>query len=133
MPPAARAGRPLSPHLQIWRWTPTMASSITHRATGVALYGGALLLAVWFAALAAGPAAYAPVGALVGSLPGIIVVFGFAWALIFHALNGVRHLYWDTGRGLDPKTATRTSIFVFGLSFVLTLIVAAAGRAGAAA
>ncbi|MEQ1929344.1 MAG: succinate dehydrogenase, cytochrome b556 subunit [Parvularculaceae bacterium] len=105
--------RPLSPHLQIWRWSPTMASSIMHRATGVALYAGTILLALWFAAIALGRDAYEPAAAVLGSPIGLIVLFGFAWALLFHSFNGLRHLYWDSGRGLDPKTARRTSIAMF--------------------
>lgn len=117
------ASRPLSPHLQIWRWTATMAASITHRATGMALYGGTGLLAVWFVAAALGPDAFSPVDAAAGSLLGRIVVFGLAWSLMFHALNGLRHLYWDSGRGLAPKTATRTAWLVYAASLVLTLII----------
>lgn len=117
------AARPLSPHLQIWRWTATMAASITHRATGVALYGGAALLAVWFVAAALGPEAFAPVDAIAGSLFGRIVAVGLAWSLMFHALNGLRHLYWDTGRGLAPKTATFTAWLVYAASLILTLII----------
>lgn len=100
-----------------------MAASITHRATGVALYGGAILLSAWFFALAAGPEAYGPVSAIVGSPFGLVVLFGFAWSLFFHTLNGLRHLYWDTGRGLDPKMATMTSWLVYGGSIVLAVLV----------
>jgi len=126
--------RPLSPHLQIWRWSPTMASSIAHRATGVALYGGTILLAMWFAGIAAGPEVYEPVSALLGSPFGLFVLFGFAWSLLFHTLNGLRHLYWDSGRGLDPKTARRTSIAMFAGSAALALaiFVLALRKAGAA-
>ncbi|HPE30418.1 MAG TPA: succinate dehydrogenase, cytochrome b556 subunit [Parvularculaceae bacterium] len=123
MADGSQASRPLSPHLQIWRFTVTMAASITHRATGVALYGGAILLSAWFFALAAGPEAYGPVSAIVGSPFGLIVLFGFAWSLFFHTLNGLRHLYWDTGRGLDPKMATMTSWLVYGGSIVLAVLV----------
>ncbi|NWG71872.1 MAG: succinate dehydrogenase, cytochrome b556 subunit [Parvularculaceae bacterium] len=111
--------RPLSPHLQIWRWSPTMASSITHRATGVALYGGTILLALWFASIAAGRGAYETLSAVLGSPVGLVGLFGFAWSLLFHTLNGLRHLYWDSGRGLDPKTARLTSIALFGASAIL--------------
>lgn len=119
----APAARPLSPHLQIWRWTAAMAASITHRGTGLALYGGAVLLAAWFLAAALGPETYAPVAAVVGSLFGRIVLFLFAWSLIFHTLNGLRHLYWDSGRGLSPKTAAMTAWATYIASLVLTLII----------
>lgn len=126
--------RPLSPHLQVWRWTPTMASSILHRATGVALYGGALLLAIWFAALAAGPGAFAPASALARSAFGQFALFGFAWSLIYHTLNGLRHLYWDSGRGLKPATATAMSWAIFAASLIgaIAVFVAAVLLKGAA-
>ncbi len=125
--------KPLSPHLQIWRWTPTMAASITHRATGVALYAGTLLLAVWSFALAAGAQVFAPVGALLASPFGIMVLSGYAWALLFHAFNGLRHLYWDQGRGLDVKSARATAIAAYAASIGLAGVLVAAGlfnRAG---
>lgn len=128
MADAPSASRPLSPHIQIWRWTATMAASITHRVTGMALYGGAILLAVWFFAAALGPEAYAPAGAIVGSLFGRIILFGFAWALLFHTMNGLRHLYWDAGRGLAPKTASMTAWAIYAASFILTLIIVVAAN-----
>ena len=124
---------PLSPHLQIWGWTVTMAASITHRATGVGLYGGAILLAVWFFAAALGPDAFAPVNAIVGSPFGLVILFGFTWALLFHALNGLRHLYWDTGRGLAVETAKMTAWLVYAASLVFAVIIfiaALAARGG---
>ncbi len=131
MADASPAARPLSPHLQVWRWTATMAASITHRGTGLALYGGAILLAVWFFAAALGPEAYAPVGAVVGSWFGRLVLFGFAWALLFHTMNGLRHLYWDAGRGLAPKAASMTAWAIYAASFLLTLIIVLAANGAA--
>ena len=119
--------RPLSPHLQIWRWTPTMAASITHRVTGVALYSGTILLAFWAFALSRGEAFYAPVAAFVGSPVGMAILFGYVWALFFHGLNGLRHLYWDSGRGLAVKTARLTAIATFAASLLLAIVVVAAG------
>lgn len=128
----ARAGRPLSPHLQIWRWTPTMASSILHRATGVALYGGVLLLGLWFTALALGPRFFDPASAIVRSAFGQFALFAFAWSLIFHSLNGLRHLYWDSGRGLKPATAIMTSWMIFAASLIgaISVFVAAVALGG---
>ncbi|MEL7488543.1 MAG: succinate dehydrogenase, cytochrome b556 subunit, partial [Pseudomonadota bacterium] len=119
---AARAGvdAPLSPHLQIWRFTVTMASSITHRGTGVALYSGTLLLATWAFAISLGPASFYPIGGFMTSPFGIAILAGYTWALLFHAMNGIRHLYWDSGRGLNYQTARRTAWFVYIASFVLT-------------
>jgi succinate dehydrogenase / fumarate reductase cytochrome b subunit len=127
MSEAPRA-RPLSPHLQIWGWTVTMAASITHRVTGIALYGGAVLLAVWFFAAALGEDAFRPLNELLGSPVGILVLFGFAWSLIFHLLNGLRHLYWDTGRGLAPKMARMTSWLTYGVSIVAAVVIFIAAR-----
>lgn len=122
--------RPLSPHLQIWRWTPTMAASITHRATGVALYGGTILVAAAFIALAAGPQPYAFARRIAQSPPGMLILFGFAWSLLFHTLNGLRHLYWDAGRGLDPRTARATSWAVYAASLIGALAVFAPALIG---
>lgn len=124
---AKTLNRPLSPHLSIWRWTPTMAASITHRATGAALYSGTILLALWAFAASQGEMFFAPFGAVLGSPLGILILFGYAWALIFHALNGLRHLYWDTGRGLDVKTARTTAWYAYAASLLLAVAVVAAG------
>ena len=119
--------RPISPHLQIWRPTPTMAASITHRATGMALYSGTLLLAIWLIAAAAGEDAFNAVQALYGTPIGLLIFFGYTWALLFHLMNGVRHLIWDTGRGLEPKTATGGAIAIYILSVVFAVVVWVAG------
>ncbi len=129
----AQGARPLSPHLQIWRFTVTMAASITHRGTGMVLYGGSLLLAVWAYALAFSPTLFASVSAFITSPLGFIVVAGYVWALSFHLMNGLRHLYWDTGRGLAVKTAARTAWAVYIGSVLLAALVLAAGYAGAGA
>ena len=99
----ARIDRPLSPHLQTYRWTLTMALSIVHRATGVALYFGTLLLVWWLVSAASGPAAYANVQAFSGSWIGRLIAFGYTWALMHHALSGVRHLIWDIGYGFKAS------------------------------
>ncbi|QUS37758.1 succinate dehydrogenase, cytochrome b556 subunit [Tardiphaga alba] len=100
---ATRIERPLSPHLQVYRWTLTMALSIVHRATGIALYFGTLLLVWWLIAAASGPAAYAQVQAFAGSIIGRLIAFGYTWALVHHALSGVRYLIWDLGYGFKPS------------------------------
>jgi succinate dehydrogenase / fumarate reductase cytochrome b subunit len=117
--PATRA-RPVSPHLQIYRWTPTMAMSIVHRATGIALYGGMLLVAWWLVAAATSPSWFDTANWLLGSWFGLLVLIGFSWALIHHALGGVRHYVWDTGMGLDKKTATTLSSLTLVASLLLT-------------
>jgi succinate dehydrogenase / fumarate reductase cytochrome b subunit len=96
-----RAERPLSPHLQIYRPMLTMMMSIVHRATGIVLYFGMVLLAWWLMA-ASGPNGYAKFQWFTGSWIGEIVLFGYTWSLIHHMLGGIRHLIWDIGRGFGP-------------------------------
>lgn len=95
--------RPLSPHLQIYKLTLTMAMSIVHRILGGALYFGTVLLAAFLVAAASGKGAYDVAAAIYGSWFGKLVLFGYTWALLHHMAGGLRHLVWDTGRGLtDP-------------------------------
>lgn len=121
--------RPLSPHLQVWGWTVTMASSITHRATGVALYSGTILLAFWVYGLTLGPAKFQPIGVFLTSPIGIAILAGYVWALVFHLMNGLRHLYWDSGRGLNYATAKTTAWAVFVGSFIVAAVIVGAGLA----
>jgi succinate dehydrogenase / fumarate reductase cytochrome b subunit len=115
--------RPLSPHLQVWRWHITMATSIFHRATGVALYAGALIAAGWAMALAAGPGAYGAYMSCLGSPLGLLVLFGLTLSIFFHLANGVRHLFWDAGEGLSLKTADMTAAAAMAFSVVATIAV----------
>ena len=118
--PGARPyGRPLSPHLQIYSWPITMAASITHRATGMALATGTLFLAWWLIAAASGPADYALFVRVAANPAGQIVIFGFLWSLSFHLLNGIRHLAWDLGYGFKVPTAKMTAALVYAGSIVL--------------
>lgn len=126
------ASRPLSPHLQIWRWTATMAASIVHRGTGIALYSGAFMLALWVFLASLGREAFAPFGRLMVSPFGQLVLFGYVFALSFHLLAGLRYLYFDSGRGLAPKTASRTSIAIFVASFAVAAAIMAAAYASRA-
>lgn len=118
----AEAGRPLSPHLQVYRWYLTMALSIAHRVTGAGLAVGLLLLSWWLVALAGGPESFATVRAVLDSWFGGLVLFGFTLFFWFHALNGVRHLVWDLGYGLDKATAQQSGVVVVGGSVGLTLL-----------
>ena len=117
-----RAARPLSPHLQIWRWHLTMAASILHRATGVALYVGALILMGWTLALAAGPEGYVAFKTLMGSMAGKIVLFVITLAVFFHLANGLRHLAWDAGYGFNPKAADRTGVAAMAFAIVAAAV-----------
>lgn len=118
----ANVERPLSPHLQIYRWPVTMATSILHRATGCGLAAGTLLLAWWLAAAAAGPEYYAMVQVCLGSWFGKLVLLGFSWALFYHLLNGIRHLFWDAGHGYSIPVANRSGWAVIIGSVVLTAL-----------
>ncbi|MFZ5668214.1 MAG: succinate dehydrogenase, cytochrome b556 subunit [Pseudomonadota bacterium] len=97
--------RPLSPHLQVWRWHVTMLGSILHRGCLMALYVGALLLAGWALALASGQDAYLAYTGLLGSPPGKLVLLGLTFALFFQVASVARHLLWDLGKAFTPKTA----------------------------
>ena len=118
-----RPERPLSPHLQIYRWSVTMFSSVFHRATGIALGAGTLLVAWWLIAAAMGPAAYDDFTAVAGHWFGRLVLLGFTVAFLFHLLNGIRHIFWDSGLGFEKPTARFTGWLVVALTGLLTLAV----------
>ncbi len=99
--------RPLSPHLQVYRWQIQMATSIVHRATGIILTVGALLIAAALLAMAAGPEAWERVRGLAGSWLGLAVLFGWTWSFAFHLLNGIRHLVQDAGFGFSISAFIR--------------------------
>ena len=115
--------RPLSPHLQIYRWTITMAMSIAHRATGIANYAGMALLALWLAAAALGQEPLNVVNGLFASWFGQLVLFGFTWSLIHHMLGGIRHFVWDFIIGMEPGQREALAWANLIGSIVLTLIV----------
>ncbi|NBU26672.1 MAG: succinate dehydrogenase, cytochrome b556 subunit [Caulobacteraceae bacterium] len=115
--------RPLSPHLQVWRWHVTMLTSILNRVTGVGLYGATLLAAAWAVTLAAGPQAYSLYMGLLGSIPGKAALFLVTVSLFYHLGNGVRHLVWDAGRGLDIKSANASSAAVIAFGLVAAVAV----------
>ena len=117
-----RSARPLSPHLTVYRFRPTMAMSIMHRITGGALYVGTLLLVWWLVAAASGPYAFSWAAGFFGSVIGQIVLFGYSWALIHHMLGGVRHLVWDTGHGLQKEVSTKLAQATLVGSLAITLI-----------
>jgi succinate dehydrogenase / fumarate reductase cytochrome b subunit len=119
----AKIDRPLSPHLQIYRPLINMVMSILHRMTGAALYFGTLILAVWLVAAASGPESHQAVSAYLDTWPGRIVLFGYTWALIHHALGGIRHFIWDFGIGYEHETIDLLSWGTIVLSVVLTGLV----------
>ena len=125
----SQAQRPLSPHLQIYRPQITSVLSITHRATGLALAVGTVLLVWWLLAAASGPSAFALAQAFWYSWIGRLLLLGWSWALFFHLCNGIRHLCWDAGLGYEIKTVYASGWLVVGASIVLTLVAWAAGYA----
>lgn len=121
------AERPLSPHLGIYRMQINMAMSIAHRITGAALYFGTLLLAAWLISAAMGAEAFAFVNGFFGHPLGQLVLLGYSWALIHHMLGGLRHLTWDTGRALDPRSADTLGWLTIIGSVTLTALLWAGG------
>jgi succinate dehydrogenase / fumarate reductase cytochrome b subunit len=115
--------RPLSPHTSIWRWHLTMATSILHRVSGCALYGGGLILAIWAMTLAAGPEAYGTFKAVMGSFPGKIVMFALTLAVFYHLAKGIQHLIWDTGHGYKLETANMGAMITIAFAIVATIVV----------
>jgi succinate dehydrogenase / fumarate reductase cytochrome b subunit len=129
--PGARP-RPLSPHLTHWRWHITMAASFLNRVTGVACYVGLLLVAGWALALASGQQAYERYMALLGSIPGQVVLFGFTLAVFYHLAAGVRHLVWDLGKGYEPHAASASAWAAILFAIVASVVVWAVVLLGAA-
>jgi succinate dehydrogenase / fumarate reductase, cytochrome b subunit len=115
--------RPLSPHLQVYRFTLTMAMSIIHRGTGVALYFGTLLIVVWLGAAALGDAQLTFVNAVFGFWLVQVILFLATWALFHHMLGGLRHFVWDSGRALDPVNREWIVRLQLAGSILLTLAV----------
>lgn len=114
--------RPLSPHLGVYRWSWTMAVSIIHRATGIALgTAGFLLLLAWLGSAAYGSDSYLVFQHLVTSWPGRFVLLGLTWSVFQHMLSGLRHLYMDGGRGYAVQESKQLAMFCFVGSIFLTI------------
>src|SRR5579872_1127791 len=114
--------RPLSPHLQVYKWQLTSVLSILHRATGLALAVGTILLVWWLLAVATGPTAFRGAHDFWGSWIGVLLLLGWTWSFFYHLSNGIRHLFWDAGYGYELKTTYVSGWTVVVASFVLTLI-----------
>ncbi len=112
----------MSPHLQIWRWHLTMAGSILHRITGVGAVVGLVLVVLWLGSAALGREAYTQFLTLAASPFGLFVWFGLTLVLMVHLTGGLRHLVWDSGAGLEPKTADTLTAASLILSVVLTVL-----------
>ena len=114
--------RPLSPHLQIYRLPLTAVLSILHRITGTLLALGVIALVAWLAAAASGDAAYQTVHAWFASTPGMLALVAWSAMLYFHLCNGVRHLFWDAGRGFELRTVDVTAVAALIVTAALTAL-----------
>jgi succinate dehydrogenase / fumarate reductase cytochrome b subunit len=119
--------RPLSPHLQVYRPQLTSVLSIFHRFTGIALSVGTILLVWWLVAAAAGPGPFSGAQHFIGSWFGLLLLFGWSVALFYHLCNGLRHLWWDTGNGLDLQSVYASGWAVLIGTGALTVIAWIAG------
>ena len=115
--------RPLSPHIQIYRFMLTYVMSGIHRITGAALYFGMILVAWWLIAAASGPNAYGYFEWFIGSLIGRLVLLGYTWDLIHHAVGGIRYLLWDLGYGAERSEREFLALTSIIGSVALTLVV----------
>ena len=122
--------RPLSPHLQVYRPQITSVLSILHRITGVIMSVGIVALIYWLLALAGGDASYATALAVLGSVPGKLLLFGWSLAFFSHLSNGVRHLFWDSGRGFELPQVYRSGWAAVGMASLLTFVFWAAVLSG---
>jgi succinate dehydrogenase / fumarate reductase, cytochrome b subunit len=122
MPPRVR---PTSPHVLIYRWQIGNTLSILHRVTGAALAVGLIALSYWLIALASGPAPYAAALRLLTSPIGLIILFGWIFSFTYHLLNGVRHLFWDAGKGFERTQRHASGWFSVLGAIALTLCAAA--------
>ncbi|MGB0353498.1 MULTISPECIES: succinate dehydrogenase, cytochrome b556 subunit [unclassified Roseobacter] len=117
-----RGNRPLSPHLQIYRKQLNSATSILNRITGIAMLGSALLIVWWLLAAATGKAYFDLVDGLMTSMLGDVVMTLSVLGLWYHTLGGLRHLIWDTGRGLELEAADRMGWAMIVGAVVLTIL-----------
>jgi succinate dehydrogenase / fumarate reductase cytochrome b subunit len=117
--------RPTSPHLSIYRWQIGNTLSILHRLTGAVLALGLVALSYWFVSLAGGPDSYAAAARLFASPFGLAVLLGWTFSFLFHLLNGVRHLFWDAGKGFERTQRHLSGWFAVLGAIALTLCVAA--------
>lgn len=115
------SGRPLSPHLSIYRWPITMTLSILHRISGVVLSSGLIAFALWLIAASGGERTYLEFMSFLDSWPGLVLLIGWSAAFFLHFANGIRHLIWDFGYGFELHQANASAWFVLAVTLVLTL------------
>jgi succinate dehydrogenase / fumarate reductase cytochrome b subunit len=126
----AHVNRPLSPHLDVYRWQWSNTLSILHRLTGVLMAAGALALTLWLISLAAGPRAYDAVSGVLRSPLGLLALVGWTFCFFYHLCNGIRHLAWDAGYGLEIPRARATGRAVVVAAVLLTAVTWIAALAG---
>jgi len=119
------ADRPMSPHLSVYRFKYTLASSILNRFTGGVLTFGLLVLLYWLVALSQGPEAYAKAYVVLSHWFFKIVFAGLVFSFCYHLAAGIRHLVWDTGRGLERSQSQKSAWFIGGVSVLLTVLLLA--------
>jgi succinate dehydrogenase / fumarate reductase cytochrome b subunit len=124
--------RPLSPHLGVYKFMYTMSLSIMHRITGGAATVGFLLFVWWLMSLASGPAAYESALRVLASPLAKLLLIGFTFSFVYHFCNGIRHLVWDTGRGLERAQARRSAVVVIVAALLLTALLVWLGCAALA-
>jgi succinate dehydrogenase / fumarate reductase cytochrome b subunit len=125
--------RPLSPHLDVYKFMYTMSLSILHRITGCVATGGFLAFVWWLMALASGPGKYSAAMRLLSSPVAKLLLVGFTFSFVYHFCNGIRHLVWDTGRGLERAQARRSGGLVIVAALALTVLIVWLGCAALAA
>ena len=115
--------RPISPHLQVYKPQITSVLSIFHRITGVALTFGLILLVAWIFTLSLGEEYFEYFVMFIKSWFGLLILFGFTFALNYHLCNGIRHLFWDAGYGYEIETVHKSGLAVLVVSFVLKILI----------
>lgn len=114
--------RPLSPHVQVYSWLITSTLSIVHRLTGVVLSLGLLAISFWLITMAYAPETHAELSGLLRTIYGQIVLVGWSFAMFYHLCNGIRHLFWDMGKGFALTTVTKSGITVIIVATILTVL-----------
>lgn len=116
-----RRHQPLSPHAGIYRWQISNTLSIVHRLTGLALSVGALALVAWLVSIVAGYGSYSLVNNLFGSVIGSLALVAWTFCFFYHLCNGIRHLFWDIGKGFDLRRAQQSGMLVVATALILTV------------
>ena len=113
--------RPMSPHIQIYKLPFTAKLSILHRGTGIVLFAGLILMVMVLLSIAGGAESWASMQSFLSGFIGKFILFGFTFCIYYHMCNGIRHLFWDIGRGLELEDAKKSGLMVIGVSIFLTL------------